>query len=320
VGSSRRVRIFIRRCYRTLAVVAAVLAMTGLAFEGGSARAATSAASVPSGDFTMTLEASDLGLSTAIMQEVVTQVQEESAQDGGLSNVLKREMAEYPFDSASVDTSGWADFNGATLSMTSDGTGMVIDIPAAEVQTTATWWQSMVAMVLGGLAGYGLRALCIGGLTASGVGASLIPLICTPLGGAIAGFTQGIIVHGIDGDLRTPSAWVDIIVKTLVAAVGGALWEKYLSPFAKANLPGAFKNIGNWLIARAPGLGSWFGASASTAVESVGETWIEMELLLGPALQAADAAIPQPVLRRIRLGWGAVRGGVQHGPGAIRLL
>ena len=78
---------------------------------------------MPSGDFTMTLEASDLGLSTAIMQEVVTQVQEESAQDGGLSNVLKREMAEYPFDSASVDTSGWADFNGATLSMTSDGTG-----------------------------------------------------------------------------------------------------------------------------------------------------------------------------------------------------
>jgi hypothetical protein len=286
VRRSGRVRPPFGRHHRLVAVLAALLSVTALV-TASPARAAT-------GDVTITMNASDLGIAPSYLQTAVSEINAEDARENvGLSYQAEREAAEYGGTGAVA--AGSADID-ITASMTSDGTGVTFTIPAAEVQTSdETWWQTAIGLVLASAAGMAVRGICISGLTVSGIGAALIPLICTPAGGATTGLAQSMWQHYWGGDLGTAQAWTDILIKTVGAALAGGLWESYASPFFKTILPAYIGNFGRWLTNYvSPRFGTWFGVGASGAVSAVGEEWIEMELLLPSGVAAYDAALPAP--------------------------
>ncbi|MFJ2158024.1 FG-GAP-like repeat-containing protein, partial [Streptomyces sp. NPDC087856] len=254
-------------------------------------------------DFSLTLSATDLGMDPSYIQKVVPEVQAEITEAGSLSNAIRQEEAAYPVDDTPVDTATMGNFDG-TVTMTSDGTGITLTVPASELQITASWWASFGAAVAGFLAGVGLRVLCVGILTATGFGAGTVPLVCTPLGGATAGLIQAVIIHAIDKDLSTPQAAADIIVKTLVGAVGGYAWEKWASPFAKTYLPTAFKDIGGWLVNKAPWLSSRFGSALGNGAEAAGQQFVELEEFIAAELAAwrSTNATSVPPLRILPFG------------------
>jgi len=261
-----------RRPLATLLITVAMLG--GLLTPIPAAQAATS-----STDFTLTLNASDLGLDPAVMAQAVPEIQSEITAAGGLGDDIQQAAADYPLVGMTPgDTSALANLQG-TLALTSDGTGVTLTVPSAEVQATVGWWASIGAWLVASLAGYAIRMLCIGGMTYLGFVAA-VPLVCTPLGGAATGFIQAMIVHGIDQDLGTAKAWLDILLKTLGGAILGGAWEKWFSPWAKKYLPIAFKNIGTWLAAKAPGIASRFGSTVGTAVQDVAEISAELEQLI----------------------------------------
>jgi hypothetical protein len=251
VHQSYRNRLLLGRHLGRLSILTALLLVVGLAFSSPSARAAAPAsaapAATPSGDFQLTLSASDLGIAPASLQTAVNEVSAEDARAHvSLSEQMKRDVAEY-----GGDTSGWVE-TGLTMSMSSDGSAVTFTIPAAEVQTSQTWWQEAVGIALGTAAMFAVRGICISALTVSGIGAGTIPLVCTPLGGATGAFFQSVWQHYWDEDLGTADAWTDILIKTVAGALGGYLWEKYASPFFKSSLPAYWGNLGRWLQTAAP--------------------------------------------------------------------
>ncbi|WP_433832346.1 FG-GAP-like repeat-containing protein [Actinoplanes sp. CA-015351] len=262
-----------------LAISVWVIAALVAGFTAVPARAAA-------GDLVLTLNASDMGLDPAVLRQVVPQIQAEIRQDGGLGASIKQDLREQAAGGAGFDIAAVPDFGGS-LTLTPDGTGMTITVPAAEVQATS-WWVQLAALVIGGLAGYGLRVLCIGALTNSGVGAATIPLICTPMQGAVTGFVSGVVVHAFAGDLRSSGAWVDIIIRTVVGFAFGFAWEKYAAGFAKNYLPGGLRDIGDWILIKVPALQSVFGVPFAVAAQEAAELAIEMEDLLGWEMRSWD--------------------------------
>ncbi|MFI6272388.1 GDSL-type esterase/lipase family protein [Micromonospora zamorensis] len=261
-----------------LALVLVVAGSTNIGVTQAAA-APASARAADSGDFALTISASQLGIDPAVMRKAVPEIQAEIIQAGGLSEAIAKQADDYPVYNTAFDPARMPDFDG-TLTLTADGAGMTVTVPAPDVQATVTWWQSIGAWVAGAAVGYFLRMFCMAILTATGVGITIVPLVCTPLGGAMTGLTQSLIVNSIDHKLGTKEAWVDIILKTLAGAVAGGLWEAYLAPFAKTYLPAALTKMGQWLIDRAPGLASRFGLQTSEALEAAGERMIELEDLL----------------------------------------
>ncbi|MEW1720135.1 spherulation-specific family 4 protein [Streptomyces sp. NPDC093109] len=267
----------VRWC-RTLVVVLSLALLTGVAVTAPPAQAAAAAE-----DFTLSLSAAELGVDPAVIRRTVPEIQAEISKAGSLSASLKQSMTDNPVTKSNYDDADWVDFKGS-LAATSDGSSMTLTVPASEIQTSASWWTKFGAMVVGGLAGYGLRMVCIGGLTSSGVGAATIPLICTPLGGASAGFFASVITHAVDKDLNTATAWRDIVLATLAGMALGYLWEKYFVGFAKEYLPEAFKKLGTWLASKVPWIGSRFGTPLAEAAEETSGILIELEELLDEAM------------------------------------
>jgi hypothetical protein len=268
-----------RRLLVVLAVTVAMIA--GLMTPIQAAQADTT-------DFTLSVSATDLGLDTTVMAQAVPVINSEITTAGGLGDYIEQEAAQYPTVGITPgDASSLTGLQG-TLTLSADGTSFDLTIPGAEVQSTASWWESIGAWVIGTALGMGARMLCMAGLANTGLGAASIPLVCTPVGGAVAGFFQGLIVHAIDHDLGTASAWADIIIKTLLGAASGAVWEKYFSPWAKKALPAAFKSFGNWLAEKAPGLAARFGLQTQQAVQDAADLAIEMEDLLAWEMRSWD--------------------------------
>src|SRR5450759_1449910 len=278
-------RRFIRRCYRTLIMVVSLAVVMGLAASVTPARAAVSPTG---GDFSITLGASDLGIPPSDLQAIVTQVNAEDTRENvSFDSTLKREIAEY-----GGDTSGWVNTD-ATLGMTSDGTGLVITVPAADVQTSANWWQSMISAVFAAAIGYGLRGLCIYGLGLTAIGAPFIPLICTPIGGAMTGLFDSVFTHSWPpGDIGSADFWKETFIKVAAGAAGGFLWEKYASPFFKTGLLPLMQRLGLWMMAQASGVESWFGTTAYNVVFGIGELIYDLNTVLPAAVDAYNASPP----------------------------
>ncbi|MFK4037045.1 GDSL-type esterase/lipase family protein [Nonomuraea wenchangensis] len=250
-------------------------------------------------DVTITLNASDLGLSPAVLRDVVPEVQAEIREHGGLGGALKQAVADgsVPVHER-VDTSVWPNFAG-TVDLTPNGSGLVLTIPAGEI-TTSTFWQDIAATAIGWIIGYGLRMLCIGFLTSSGVGAAIIPLVCTPLQTTVTGIMTAVITHTFAGTLGTIEATRDIIIAGILGLAGGVLWEKYLAPWAKAQLATSIKKAGGWLRNQVPWLDRWFGGVVAQRVENLGGRFEELERLIAEET-AAWAGVESNLQRELRI-------------------
>lgn len=264
----------LRRC-RALVLVLSLAMITGVAVSAPPARAAEQ-------DITLTLSAADLGLDADAPRDIVAEMQADIREQGGLGNALKQALADSEVRTA-VDTSEWPNFDG-TVDLTSGGTGLAITIPGSEI-TTAGFWTNVAATLIGYAAGYGVRMLCISALVASGVGAATIPLVCTPLQGAITGAITATMVHAFANDLGSPESIRDIIIGALLGLSIGVLWEKYLQPWARTNLPGVIKDIGTWIRSRVPWVDSWLGSRTADAADRLGTELEELEDLLDEAMR-----------------------------------
>ncbi|MGW2512259.1 FG-GAP-like repeat-containing protein [Streptomyces scopuliridis] len=233
-------------------------------------------------DFVLTLNATDLGIDPDVMRDVVPEIQEDIEEHGGLGNALKAALKE-EVSSTVVDTSEWSNFDGS-VAMTSDDAGLAFTIPAGEV-TTTSWWSGIAAGLIGWTSGYGLRMLCMGFFTASGVGAATIPVICTPLQGVVTGIVTPLVAHAFNGTLGTPKATRDIIIGGVLGLSGGFLWEKYLSPWAKANLARHIKDLGTWIRGRVPWINRWLGTPAAEGTDAIGHQLEDLTDLLDEAMR-----------------------------------
>ncbi|MEU6606462.1 SGNH/GDSL hydrolase family protein [Streptomyces shenzhenensis] len=267
---------------RSTGRVALVLSLVVAVFVGLISPAAAADDRGLSEDLVLTLNASDLGVDPAGLRDIVPEMQADITEHRGLGNALKQALADSHVNTA-VNTSEWPNFQG-TVDVTSDGAGLAITIPKGEI-TTAGFWTGVAASLIGYAAGYGLRVLCIAGLTATGVGAATIPLVCTPLQGAVTGIVTAIVNHGFAGDLGSPESIRDIIIGGLVGMSIGALWEKYFSPWAKTHVARAFKDVGTWIRSRVPWVDSWLGRGAADGADHLGQELEELENLLNEAMR-----------------------------------
>ncbi|MEV7971455.1 GDSL-type esterase/lipase family protein [Sphaerisporangium sp. NPDC088356] len=250
-------------------------------------------------DVTITLNASDLGVNPAVLRDIVPEMQAEIREHGGLGDTLKQAVADSQSQvSTTVDTSVWPNFSG-TVDVTSNGAGLVLTIPAGEI-TTSGFWQQIAATAIAWIVGYGLRMLCIASLVSSGVGATIVPLVCTPLQATISGIMAALVTHAFAGDLGSPEATRDIIIAGILGLAGGFIWEKYLAPWAKANLAEAIKKAGIWIRSQVPWLDSWFGGVVATRVEQLGLQFQELEDLIAEET-AAWAGVTSNLQRNLRI-------------------
>jgi hypothetical protein len=269
-------------------------------------------------DVTITLNASDLGVYPAVLRDLVPEMQAEIREHGGLGGALKQAVADgsTPVHER-VDTSVWPNFSG-TVDVTGNGSGLVLTIPAGEI-TTSISWEGIAATAIGWIVGYGLRALCIGSLTSSGVGAVTIPLVCTPLQTTVTGIMTALMSHVFARTLGTPEATRDIIIAGILGLAGGVLWEKYLAPWAKSQLPEAIKKAGGWIRNQVPWLNRWFGSATSDAVDQFGTQLEELEGLLDEAIREWGGLRTSNLQRNLRvmaLGDSITYGaGSSHGGG-----
>ncbi|NJP88216.1 hypothetical protein HCN51_01870 [Nonomuraea sp. FMUSA5-5] len=256
-------------------------------------------ASAADQDVTITLNASDLGLSTAVLRDIVPEMQAEIREHGGLGGALKQAVADgsAPMHER-VDTSVWPNFTG-TVNLTGNGGGLVLTIPAGEI-TSSSFWQDIAATAIGWIVGYGLRMLCIGFLTSSGVGAAIIPLVCTPLQTTVTGIMAALMTHAFAGTLGTIEATRDIIIAGILGLAGGYLWERYLAPWAKAQLASSIKKAGGWIRNQVPWLNRWFGGVTAERVENLGWRFEELEELIAEET-AAWAGVESNLQRDLRI-------------------
>lgn len=300
---------------RLLAPLLSILMVVSLA-PASPARAAD--------PITITLNASDLGLDPAVMRQIVPEIQAEIREHGSLGGALKQAVADtsVPLPER-VDPSVWPDFAGS-VELTPSGSGLVITIPAGEI-TSSSFWQDIAAFTIGYVVGYGLRMLCIGSMVASGVGSALIPLICTPLQAAMTGVMSALVSHVFAGTLGTVEATRDIIIAGLLGLAGGFVWEKYLAPWAKANLSTALAKAGGWIRNQSPWLQRWFGRGVAENVAQLGMRFESQELReLLEAELAAWAGVASNLQRSLRimpLGDSITHGaGSSHGGGYRPML
>jgi Alpha-L-arabinofuranosidase B, catalytic len=195
----------------------------------------------PSGDFVTTLDAASLGLtvSTSALQAEVSQFQGENAD---LSVAIQRWFEKYSVGSQGLNTADWPVFTG-TMSVTSDGTGVSIDIPSAEVQALAVpgWLATTLSLLGGALAGAIVTAGC----------AALLPaftILCGSIGGFVGGFVGGVITQATaNPPAWSLDAWGGTIAGAVLGAIPGGGIGATAQTFVRETLPNFFVQIGVWL-------------------------------------------------------------------------
>jgi hypothetical protein len=252
-------------------MVTSLVVVTGLVAAAVPARAAVSAPSStlshtarqaagtlgvsvltpPSGDITITL---DLGVSLdpITAQELIAKFQGENAR---LSDTIKREIDTYSLGITGDNTTVWQDFDG-TLSMASSGTGLSLTIPASEVQTSANWWQTVIAGVVGTLAQIGSTLVCVSAFPAA-------TLICSMIGGFTGSLITGLITQAFDGTLGDPGALAATFAGAIVAGLSSGALDASLEAWAETTLPTVFSHIANWILLQVKTAWAWIGLPTS---------------------------------------------------------
>ena len=233
---------------------------------GTAARLADSAPAItpPSGPVTVTLGSPDVDISPGVTQDFINEYQGASPR---LSDTIKRMLDEYSLDQPDANTSdpAWVDFDG-TLSVTPDGTGMSITIPAAEVQTqtSISWWLSIIIAAASTAVGFGARGLC---LTYTGG----IDVVCTPVGAFVGTFLNGVIRQAIQKQLASASSWAITLGSAVAAAMGGYAWEKWGKAFFKSDLGPLLNTLGNWIIKISKTTFSFLGSPIVGYLQAAGD-------------------------------------------------
>ncbi|WP_154676864.1 FG-GAP-like repeat-containing protein [Parafrankia discariae] len=193
-----------------------------------------------------------------------------------LSDTVREELENYPLLLApsgglAPPFTVWRDYDGA-LAATSTGVSLTID--GGEVQ--ATDWADMLIGAFGMAAAYYVRAWCLAIAGASGAGAIPGAVVCTSFGGFVGTFSAGVLGMYRQGALGSWKDWGYTLGAATLAALGGGAWEKWLSPWVKANggalIQGIWQSMrtfGLKLAAWWPSLGGIFtNASAGMAANA----------------------------------------------------
>ena len=161
-----------------------------------------------SGDLVFTLD-TGLNVDNATMQGLIEQAQTKNSE---LSKTIAREAQEFSL--------GWDDnvvqapaFNGA-LSVTPDGTGVSLTIPAAQVQTSAAWQKSTFAYATAWLAGLVVDARCSAAVPASAV-------VCGSVAGLYSTLVRGLFTQYFNGTPGDSGTYVAGFLGALKKSVWG---------------------------------------------------------------------------------------------------
>ena len=160
------------------------------------------------GDLTFTLDPG-LSLDKTVIQGLIERAQTENSQ---LSSTLKREAEEFSLG-WNGDVAQAAAFDG-TLSISPDGTGVSITVPAAQVQTSAAWQQSTFAYATGWLAGLVVDARCTAAVPASAVS-------CEAIAGDFNSLIRGLFIQGFSGTRGSSSTYLTTFLSALKKSAWG---------------------------------------------------------------------------------------------------
>jgi hypothetical protein len=127
-----------------------------------------------------------LALDPTVTQGLIKKAESENPR---LSQTIEREAEE--FSLGSNDNVVQAPSFDGTLSITPDGTGVSLTVPAAQAQTSATWQESAFAYATGWLAGLVVDARCTAAVPGSAV-------VCASVGGLYGSLIRGLFVQDFD--------------------------------------------------------------------------------------------------------------------------
>lgn len=155
------------------------------------------------------------------------------------SNLYGMVLPGAPF-SVEMDFDGVFALSGSNLTLT-------IEAPEAQAQDLSWWADALVygaTLVLQIV----IRSLCVGVFAAASGGTATLPAIVLCAGAA--GFFQQLIYQAIVISQTTepdPGAWGNALLKSLMSALQGVLWEGAISKFSKELLPKVLGKAGQWL-------------------------------------------------------------------------
>ncbi|WP_061298145.1 FG-GAP-like repeat-containing protein [Herbidospora cretacea] len=155
------------------------------------------------------------------------------------SNLYGMVLPGAPF-SVETDFDGVFALSGSHLTLT-------IEAPEAQAQDLSWWADALVygaTLVLQIV----IRSLCVGAFAAASAGTATLPAIVLCAGAA--GFFQQLIYQAIVISQTTepdPGAWGNALLKALMSALQGVLWEGAISKFSKELLPVVLGKAGKWL-------------------------------------------------------------------------
>ena len=161
------------------------------------------------GNLVFTLD-TGLSVDNSTMEGLIQRAQDKNSE---LSKTILREAQEFSL--------GWDDnvvqapaFNGA-LSITPDGTGVSLTIPAAQVQTSAAWQKSTFAYATAWLAGLVVNARCAAVVPASAV-------VCGSIAGLFSTLIRGLYTQYFNGTPGASGTYVAGFLSALKKSVWGA--------------------------------------------------------------------------------------------------
>ncbi|CAA9292835.1 MAG: hypothetical protein AVDCRST_MAG41-4570, partial [uncultured Corynebacteriales bacterium] len=175
------------------------------------------------------------GTDPDVLEERVEQVPDE----GRFSDQVRDNLEKYPLPGVpQPDLSDWEDWDGEVI-MGPDGPQIVV--PQDEAREAMWGWViQIIAGTVGTLAGWTAAALCTASLGPEAV------VACGAIQGYVTTFLW-VMVSGLLGgqSITDPQLWAASLAGGIVAAVGGAVWGKWLKPWVDANAQPLLRKIGD---------------------------------------------------------------------------
>lgn len=164
------------------------------------------------GDYTFEL---DLGDTSKVDMDAVREALDTLNREDRLSDYLKQQAELHSDDNGPPPEI--PDFD-ADLKL--DGSKIHVTIPAEDVHTEATWWQNVIAGIVGSAAG----VLAVGACTyfLASFGPEMIRRACGFTGGFVSTFSIVLILNAFDGKLRDRMAWANALALSLAVGIMGA--------------------------------------------------------------------------------------------------
>ncbi|MFF5176141.1 fibronectin type III domain-containing protein [Micromonospora sp. NPDC000089] len=248
-----------------------------------------------SGPWQLTMAASDTELQVDLTNPDIARIPsgllltwlDELTPAGPLSDTFKRNVQDHPVSMgvSQADLNAWVDFDGRVQIV---GQTISVIVPVDSAQTAASWWQKLVAGIVGYLTQLAIRVSCYAFFIE---GAPLAGPVCAGLGAFTGTMVYNAIVIFVDHKQADPKQWAEALGYSVVAAAGAVAWESGLNDFAKTQMRPLFEKYRASIGEMAGRAGGWIKESMKDALYWLATKLDEFTTYVSDAFVSAGEAL-----------------------------